>query len=135
MKVRSVLLDADFIGALVDAESPDHARAADVYRAVIDGYTAGANRLFALSTVLSGLDKNLRRGLLAPVETVHVAGQHRSAARKVRADVSPDTALTLVMIAAEKIRTVATFADDLVPFDVVLIRDTAPDPSVATTAS
>ena len=135
MKVRSVLLDSDFIGALIDAKSPHHGQATDVYRALIDGYTAGANRLFALSTVLTGLDKELRQGLLAPVETVHVAGQHRSAARKVRAEVSPDTALTLVMLAAEKVRTVATFADDLVPFDVVLIRETAVDPSESTTAS
>ena len=118
MNARSVLLDADFIDAIVNTTSDDHAACTRIYRELIDRYAAGTDRLFALSTVLSAVTKPHRRSALGPLETLHVAGQHRSAARRVKAEVTPQTALALVMLAREKIAAVVAVGDQFDHFDL-----------------
>ena len=106
-KPRSVLLDAGFIGALIATDAPPHEAACRLYATLVDRYAAGLDRLFALSGVLGDLPREFRRNALAPVVTVRVARQHRSAARRI-ADRSTDAALSLVMMRRDRIRTVAT---------------------------
>ncbi len=110
MSTRSILLDNAFVAALADTGSASHACATSTYRTLIDGYTARTNRLFALSSTLAELPPEIRRSVLAPVETLWVSRQHRSAAQRVDAAVPAHSALTLVMLARERIRTVATVA-------------------------
>lgn len=123
MKVRSVLLDVDFVNAIANTNSLQHERATATYRILIDRYGTGIDRLFALSTTLSDLPKEIRRSTFAPVAALYVARQHRAAARKVSGDASPQVALTLVMLVSEKIRTVATLGEELRCFDLDIISD------------
>ncbi len=112
MSTRSILLDDAFVAALTDARSPAHQSTTATYRALIDGYTARTDRLFALSSALSTLTPEVRRGLLAPVLALWVSRQHRSAALRVDPSVPALNALTLVMLSREQIHTVATVAHD-----------------------
>ena len=112
MSTRAILLDDAFIHSLVDAESTAHRATVATYCTLIDGYTAGTDRLFALSDTLRSLPSDARRGLLAPVQTLWVSRQHRSAAKRVDPAVPEHSALILVMLSREKIRTVATLAND-----------------------
>ena len=106
-KVRTVLLDAGFLDALIATDAAQHQHACELYAALVERYAVGLDRLFALSDVLGNLPREFRRNALAPVLTVHVAEQHRSAARSIP-DRSPDAALSLVMMRRERIRAVAT---------------------------
>ena len=126
MRARSVLLDADFIDAIVNNTSADHAECSRIYRELLDRYAAGTDRLFALSTVLATVSKPHRQTALAPIETLHVAGQHHSAARRVAAEVTPQTALALVMMAREKIAAVVAVGDQFEPFNVENLRHEPP---------
>jgi predicted nucleic acid-binding protein len=130
MTTRSILLDAGFVAALTDTKAPLHADAAELYRTLIDAYVARTIRMFALSSTLAVLPTDARRGVLAPVETLYVSRQHLSASSRVDAEVSPELALTLVMLAREKISTVVTLgadhgSSDYDAFDLEVIALTA----------
>lgn len=112
MSARPILLDDSFVTALADTESDAHTSATAAYRVLLDGYTARTKRLFALSSTLATLPPELRRGVFAPVQTLWVSRQHRSAAKQVDASVPAHNALTFVMLSRERIRTVATLAHD-----------------------
>lgn len=122
VRVRSVLLEQSFVTALLDEQSPTHTATKDLYSALVERYRAGADRLFALSTVLAKLPREFRRNALAPVLTLHVARQHHNAARRVPAASSPDVALALVMLRRNRISTVATASYDFDGFDLVVLR-------------
>ncbi len=135
MKVRPVLLDTGLIAAIVNTQGARHLEAATLYRTLLQGYAAGTDRLFALSTALADLAEGTRHSTLAPVIALTVARRHRSAARNVRADVDPDTASTLVMLATEKIRTVATLASAFDHFDLDIIRGSVAAPATDSVAA
>jgi hypothetical protein len=120
-KVRQVLLDATFINALLATDVPDHERAREVYGALVERYEAGFDRLFALSTVLDIVPRQFRRGALAPVLTLHVAGQHIAAARQIVEAPSALTALSLVMMDREHISAIATASHDFDPFEIEVL--------------
>jgi hypothetical protein len=86
----------------------------------VERYAAGLDRLFALSDVLGDLPREFRRNALAPVVTVRVARQHRSAARRIT-DRSPDAALSLVMMRRERIRAVATTGHEFDDVNVIVL--------------
>ena len=120
-KVRKVLLDDSFVNALLATDAAGHADACALYGRLVDNYERGADRLFALSTVLGDVPREFRHNALAPVETVHVAAQHRSAARDVAAPISPRAALSLVMLRREGITTVATATHEFDPLEVEVL--------------
>lgn len=120
-KVRGVLLDSGFIGALIATDAPHHDDACRVYAELVERYAAGADRLFALSDVLGDLPREFRRNALAPVIAIRVARQHRTAARRT-VDRSPDTALSLVIMRRERIRAVATASHEFDDVDVIVLH-------------
>ena len=121
-KVRHVLLDDTFVNALLAADTPEHRDACAMYNELVDNYENGRDRLFALSTVLGDLPREFRRNALAPVETVHVAEQHRSAARAMASGLGiPWMALSLVMMRRERITAVATATHAFDAFEVEVL--------------
>ena len=122
MSVRKVLLSGELISAIADPQSAQHQQAAAIYAELLNAYVAGTDRLFALSTDLDQFDKATRRASFSVLVVAHVARQHRSAARKVDALFTPETALSLVIIAAEKITAVATLGDQFDALDLEIIK-------------
>ena len=120
-KPRSVLLDAGFIGALIATDAPQHEPACRLYAALVERYAAGLDRLFALSGVVGELPREFRRNALAPVATVRVARQHRSAALRL-ADRSSDAALSLVMMRRDHMRAVATIGHEFDDLNVTVLH-------------
>ncbi len=120
MTTRPVLLDGSFIAAVLDSDNPSHAAAVALYASLIDNYETGADRLFALSSVLADYPAAVRRGPLAPIITEWVAGQHRRAAAEIAA-ASPEVALTMVMLRRERFRAVATALPDFDRFDIEVL--------------
>jgi len=130
-KVRKVLLDDSFVNALLATDVAEHADACALYGQLVDNYAAGRDRLFALSTVLGDVPHEFRRNALAPVETVHVAEQHRSAAGEITAPISPQTALSLVMLRRERIDAVATATHEFDPLQTEVLSVAPREPSGA----
>ena len=128
MKARSILLDSGFVAAVVDGTDADHDAARLVYAGLLDDYQAGAARLWALSTVLRGLPREVRRGALAPVETMWAARQHRTAAAHTDAP-SFDIALTLAVARRERCAAIATTNPYYAQFDLDVLLATAAHPS------
>jgi predicted nucleic acid-binding protein len=129
MTPPTVLLDRSFLGALVDPEHPDRPAAVATYTELLDCYQRNELRLRArfdhlAATHPSGHDG--RDPLLAPVETIHVAGQHRRAAERLRLPVAvdPDAAITLVLLRREHITAIATFDPALAAFDLTVLPGT-----------
>lgn len=122
MSVRKVLLSGDLITAIADPHSAQHQQGAALYATLLDGYVAGNDRLFALSTDLDQFDQAIRRASFSALVVAHVARQHRSAATKVNESFTPETALALVIIAAEKITAVATLGDQFDALDLEIIK-------------
>jgi predicted nucleic acid-binding protein len=125
----TVLLDGSFLDALTDADAKWCAVARDLYLSLVDAYERHEIRLRARVDDLRRHDAH-RRELLAPVESIHVAAQHRRAARRVAATegLHDDAALTLVIMQRERIRRIATFDpvfSSLADVEVVR-RSTAP---------
>ena len=120
-KVRKVLLDGSFVNALLATDAAEHAEACALYSRLVDNYERGVDRLFALSTVLGDVPREFRHNALAPVSNVHVAAQHRSAAREVAAPVSPQAALSLIMLRRERITAVATATHEFDPLDIEVL--------------
>jgi hypothetical protein len=122
MSVRKVLLSGELISAIADPHSAQHPQAAAIYAELLNAYVAGTDRLFALSTDLVRFDKATRRASFSALVVAHVAHQHRSAATNVNESFTPETALALVIIAAEKITTVATLGDQFDALDLEIIK-------------
>lgn len=127
--MRKVLLDDSFVNALLATDVAAHADACALYGQLVDNYAAGRDRLFALSTVLGDVPQEFRRNALAPVETVHVAEQHRAAAREITAQISPQTALSMVMLRRERMSAVATATHEFDPLhtEVLSVAPREPD--------
>lgn len=118
MNPPSVLLDRSFVVALTDIDDTNHAGAVQRYAELIDLYEKGLRLLWIRSDHLSELGG--RTPLLAPLQTMHVAGQHRHAAHGIT-DVDPDVAVTLVLARRLKIAELATFDPKYDLFDLARV--------------
>jgi predicted nucleic acid-binding protein len=125
-----VLLEKGFLEAVASAAHPEHDRAVAVYGRLIDDYEAERVLLRAVDEHVPRTDEPRRRGRFAPVESLHVAGQHRRAVDLMLEgdDVSdPDLAMTLVMLERHAIRRIATFDARFAEFDLdIVLGPTAP---------
>lgn len=129
MTPPTVLLDRSFLDALVDPGHPDRPAAAAAYTELLDCYQRNELRLRARVDHLAAAHPNGNDGrdpLFAPVETIHVAGQHRRAAERLRLPVAvdPDAAITLVLLRREHITAIATFDPAMAGFDLTVLPGT-----------
>jgi predicted nucleic acid-binding protein len=120
MNPPSTLLDVSFLSAVADADDINHDEAVAMYRALIEDFVEQRCLLFARADQLAAV---ANADLFAPVDKLHVARQHRSAADELirRTGVDVDVAITLVLIRRSKIRNVATFDDRLTAYDIELV--------------
>lgn len=119
-----VLLEKGFMDALASAGHPDHDRAVGVYAGLVDDYEAERVLLRAVDEHVPHTGEALRRGPFAPVEELHVAGQHRRAVDLMLEgdDVDdPVFAMTLVMLERHAIRRIATFDERFTAFDLEVV--------------
>lgn len=126
MTPPTVLLDRSFLLALVDPEHPERVIAAATYAELLGCYQRNELRLRARNDHLADAHPAAIDGrdpLFAPVEPIHVAGQHRRAARRLRLPVAvePDAAITLVLVRRERITAIATFEPVMAAFDLAVL--------------
>ena len=135
----TVFLDRSFLLALDNGAidvAEDRERALECYRSLVDRYEAHEIRLRARTDVLDAVSPRARTfagfatlgkhaDLLAPVERIHIAGQHRRAAARLRlpVPVEPDIALTLVLMRRESITRIATFEPAFDEFDLTVLPE------------
>jgi predicted nucleic acid-binding protein len=121
-----VLLERGFVAALVDATDPNHRLAASCYLELVDAFSRRQRRLLVTSDVRHEFE-TAPAGLLAPVETLHVARQEHHAAQHIEivaADgvTSPDDmALNLVLLRRRKITGIATFDERYKAYEVEIL--------------
>ena len=120
MNPPSVLLDLSFLDAVAHADDANHDEAVAVYRMLIDDFLAQRHLLVARADHLAAVDS---ADLFAPIDKLHVARQHRNAAKELMrgTPVDVDLAITLVLIRRCKVRRVATFDDRLAHYDIDLV--------------
>jgi predicted nucleic acid-binding protein len=106
-----VLLDSTFIAALINHDEPFHADAVAEYADLLDRYERDEVLLTATSDSLNGLPPNVRASLLAPLDELRIAEQHRNASLDVAGSSGddPDFATLLVLIEREGVDAVASF--------------------------
>lgn len=121
MKLKSILIDRDFLAAVVDLDHPLHDQAVAIYQLLVDDYQAGAVRLFAPSTMLRVYPREVRRSTFAPIESMWVARQYRTAAAKTTAP-STDIAMMLVLLQRERCWGIATTSAFYDQFDLTVYR-------------
>lgn len=116
-----LLIDRRFVSALL-AGDPD---AVATYRDVIERFDREEILLHLLDADIAELQipADVRRTLLAPAATMHVAGQHRSAA--ARATCPADMALDMVMIEWNHLRGIVTLDPRWLDYDVEVVGATA----------
>ena len=125
MNPPSTLLDQSFLLAVVDADDDNHDDAVAIYRALIDDFVAERCLLVARADHLKAVDG---ADMFAPIDKLHVARQHRTAATTLveRTGVGPDEAITLVLIQRHRIRKLATFDVQMTAYDVEIIDSFPP---------
>lgn len=108
-----VLIELSFLHALTNSEHAHHAEAAALYSDLVDRYEREEVLLLGVGSQLRQFQQRRahRDGLLAPIDPLHVAFQHRRTARRAASNIDHDLelALTLVICERHRIRTVATF--------------------------
>jgi predicted nucleic acid-binding protein len=130
MDPPSTLLDQSFLLAVVDVDDDNHDEAVAVYRTLIDDFVAQRCLLVGRADHLKALDLP---DLFAPIDKLHVARQHRTAAATLmeRTGVGPDQAITLVLIQRYRIRKLATFDVQMMAYDIDVITATPSTPAAA----
>ena len=130
MDPPSTLLDESFLLAVVDADDDNHDEAVAIYRTLIDDFVAQRCLLVGRADHLKALD---HPDLFAPIDKLHVARQHRTAAATLieRTGVGPDQAITLVLIQRYRIRKLATFDVQMMAYDIDIITATPTTPASA----
>ena len=130
MDPPSTLLDESFLSAVVDADDDNHDEAVAIYRTLIDDFVAQRCLLVGRADHLKALAQG---DLFAPIDKLHVARQHRTAAATLveRTGVGPDQAITLVLIQRYRIRKLATFDVQMMAYDIDIIAATPPTPAAA----
>jgi predicted nucleic acid-binding protein len=128
MDPPSTLLDESFLSAVVDADDDNHDDAVAIYRSLIDEFVAQRCLLVGRADHLKAI---ARPDLFAPIDKLHVARQHRTAAATLveRTGVGPDQAITLVLIQRYRIRRLATFDVHMMAYDIDIIAATPPSPA------
>jgi predicted nucleic acid-binding protein len=128
MDPPSTLLDQSFLLAVVDVDDDNHDEAVAVYRTLIDDFVAQRCLLVARADHLKALG---HPDLFVPIDKLHVARQHRTAAATLveRTGVGPDQAITLVLIQRYRIRKLATFDVQMMAYDIDIITATPPTPA------
>jgi len=118
-----VLLDSTFIAALTDHDEPFHADAVATYAELVDRFERDEVVLAATSDSLATTTPAVRTSLLAPVQTLIVAEQHRNASIDVYGPSAedPDFATLLVIIHREDVAVVASFDGRLDHFAVDVV--------------
>lgn len=124
MTPPSVLLDDTFLSALVHPEHASSDAAHQRYAVLLDQFDAHEIRLRVRLDHLRAHGRDVRRGLLAPVDPVHVAAQHHRAAKRLELpfEVDHDVAVTLVIMRRERIDRIASFHPVFESLDVTLHR-------------
>ena len=127
MDPPKVLLEQSFLHALTEPDHPQHGEAVEHYHRLVDLYQRQEVLLVAVAKHLDPLghhhrDGIRRHGVLAPVDGLHVAFQHRRTARRAARNIDHDLdlALTLVMCERHKIRRVASFDERFAQFHLDL---------------
>ena len=128
MDPPSTLLDQSFLLAVVDDDDDHHDEAVAIYRTLIDDFVAQRCLLVGRADHLKALGSP---DLCAPIDKLHVARQHRTAAATLveRTGVGPDQAITLVLIQRYRIRKLATFDVQMMAYDIDIITSTPPTPA------
>jgi hypothetical protein len=127
MTPPAILLDSSYLQALVSGDEP----VVGHYRQLVQQYRARSLRLVALDVDLAPFD-GATATVLAPVETIHAAGQHTRAAANAHSLLPGHLALAGVMVTREKVRRVATTDPAWFGFDIAVelpTADVAHDPS------
>jgi predicted nucleic acid-binding protein len=138
MNPPSTLLDESFLLAVVDSDDDYHDQAIAMYRTMIDDFVAQRCLLVARADHLKAVDSP---DLFAPIDKLHVARQHRTAAATLveRTGVGPDQAITLVLVQRHRIHKLATFDVQMTAYDIDIVDSIVPESNVAgantTTAS
>jgi predicted nucleic acid-binding protein len=125
MNPPTVLLDRSFVHALTIAADPHHDDAVRCYRQLVEEFTA-ERRLLTMTSDLRRELNGFAAEMLAPVDTLHVAGQERHAAEHVRFDPRTESgdaelALHLVLVRRHHIASVATFDERFAAYDVDML--------------
>jgi predicted nucleic acid-binding protein len=130
MNPPSTLLDESFLLALVDRDDNYHDQAVAMYRTLIDDFVAQRCLLVARADHLKAVDSP---DLFAPIDKLHVARQHRTAATTLveRTGVGPDQAITLVLIQRNRISKLATFDVQMTAYDIDIVDSILPESDFA----
>ncbi len=115
-----VLLDHSFLAAVADIDDADHDEAVAIYRALLDDFVEQRCLLVARTDHLAAVAND---ELYASIDKLHVARQHRNAAKELvrGTGIGIDEAITLVLIHRSKIRKIATFDERLTHYDLDII--------------
>ena len=124
MNPPSTLLDATFLTAVADTADTNHDEAVALYRTMVDDFVEQRCLLVARADHLAAV---ATPDLFAPVDRLHIAGQHRRAADELVRNraIDFDVAITLVFIRRSKIRKVATFDERLTVYDIDILASAA----------
>jgi predicted nucleic acid-binding protein len=124
MDPPSTLLDATFLAAVADTDDANHDEAVALYRTMVDDFVEQRCLLAARADHLAVV---ANPDLFAPIDKLHIAGQHRRAADELvrNTGIDFDLAITLVFIRRSKVRKVATFDERLTAYDVDIVTSVA----------
>lgn len=124
MNPPQVLIERSALEALCDPANTHHAAVADAYLALVEQYEFEQVLLVAVCDHLRAYRDTyspVRRGPLAPIDTLHVGHQHRRAARRMTngtTTVDFDTALTLVMCERHRVVRMLTLDPRFATYDL-----------------
>ncbi|MEQ1872822.1 MAG: hypothetical protein ABL953_03760 [Ilumatobacteraceae bacterium] len=121
MNPPQVLIERTALEALCDATSEHHEAVATAFLELLEDFEADRLLLVAVGDHLRPHRKwydVVRRGALAPVDTLHVGHQHRRAAGRMDVTSDFDTALTLVMCQRHKVARVLTLDPQFAAYDL-----------------
>lgn len=116
-----VLIEASALAAIADEGHEQHSATTAAYAELVRAYRAEQALLVAVSTQLHR-PWGRRRGRFAPVDLLHVGGQHRRAAARMHTDPhDPEFALTLVMCQRHGVRRMLTLDERFAEYDFDLV--------------
>ncbi len=122
MTPPTVLIERSFLGALTDTEHSHRDEVLDRYLVMVAEFERSEVRLRARHDHLADVPGDVRRRLLAPIESIRVARQFRRQATRldipaeIAHHVDHDLAITFVVLRRERIGRVASL---LPVFDLV----------------
>lgn len=117
-----ILLERTFLQAITDTDDPHHEQAAHLYLSLVDQFERDEVLIVAVSDHLRPWNEGRRRGVLAPVDPLHVGSQHRRVAKRA-AEPDPAVALSLTMCERHKVHRIATFDERFRAYDLVIFPE------------